>query len=172
MLPEVHGFEIARRIKGSQRYGHIPIIMISAVYRGWRYAEDVKASYGVDAYIEKPFRIAEILKAIDEVAANKTQAKPAPRDKEKVSEEAEQALASGVAAYQAGNLDSAIEHLKRGVKIDPLAYRLHFHLGLLCGKKGVALRGHPAPRTCPGHQCQTLSRHEESCCPLPKGGIS
>ena len=42
MLPEVHGFEIARRIKGSQRYGSIPIIMVSAVYRGWRYAEDLK----------------------------------------------------------------------------------------------------------------------------------
>jgi tetratricopeptide (TPR) repeat protein len=42
-----------------------------------------------------------------------------------------------VAAYQAGNLDAAIEHLKRGVNIDPLAYRLHFHLGLLCGKKGL-----------------------------------
>lgn len=137
MLPEVHGFEIARRIKGSQRYGHIPIIMISAVYRGWRYAEDVKSSYGVDAYIEKPFRIAEILKAIDEVAAKRPKEKPATADREKVSEAAEQALAAGVAAYQAGNLDAAIEHLKRGVKIDPLAYRLHFHLGLLCGKKGM-----------------------------------
>ena len=137
MLPEVHGFEIARRIKGSQRYGHIPIIMISAVYRGWRYAEDIKASYGVDAYIEKPFRIAEILKAIDEFAAKATPAKPPVTDREKVSEAAEQALAAGVAAYQAGNLDAAIEHLKRGVNIDPLAYRLHFHLGLLCGKKGL-----------------------------------
>ncbi len=137
MLPEVHGFEIARRIKGSQRYGHIPIIMVSAVYRGWRYAEDVKSSYGVDAYIEKPFRIAEILKAIDEVASKPSPEKPEQKDREKVSEEAEQALSAGVAAYQAGNLDAAIEHLKRGVNIDPLAYRLHFHLGLLCGKKGL-----------------------------------
>ncbi len=87
MLPEVHGFEIARRIKGSQRYGHIPIIMISAIYRGWRYAEDVKTSYGVDAYIEKPFRIAEILRAIDEVAEQKAEDRPAPSplDKEKIS---------------------------------------------------------------------------------------
>ena len=26
-------------------------------------------------------------------------------------------------------------HLKRGIELDPLAYRLHFHLGLLYGKK-------------------------------------
>jgi CheY-like chemotaxis protein len=41
MLPEIHGFDIARRIKGSERYGNIPIIMISAVYKGWRIAEDL-----------------------------------------------------------------------------------------------------------------------------------
>src|SRR5688572_24291628 len=65
MLPEVHGFEIARRIKGSQRYGQIPIIMVSAVYRGWRYAEDLKQSLCVDYFIEKPFRIAEVVAAVD-----------------------------------------------------------------------------------------------------------
>lgn len=135
MLPEVHGFEIARRIKGSKRYGHIPIIMVSAVYRGWRYAEDVKTSYGVDAYIEKPFRIADMIKAIESVVMN-----PAVQqaEQEQTSSDAEQALADGVAAYQAGDLDGAIRHLERGVSIDPLAYRLHFHLGLLHGKRAQA----------------------------------
>ena len=131
MLPEVHGFEIARRIKGSQRYGNIPIIMVSAVYRGWRYAEDLKASCGVDHFIEKPFRIAEVMAAVDASLR-----KLAPAEAPDVSGEAEAALNAGVAAYKAGRLDEAIEHLKRGVHIDPLAYRLHFHLGLLYGKKG------------------------------------
>jgi DNA-binding response OmpR family regulator len=131
MLPEVHGFEIARRIKGSQRYGKIPIIMVSAVYRGWRYAEDLKASCGVDHFIEKPFRIAEVMAAVD---ASLRQLPPA--EAPDVSGEAEAALNAGVDAYKAGRLDEAIGHLKRGVQIDPLAYRLHFHLGLLYGKKG------------------------------------
>jgi PleD family two-component response regulator len=43
MLPELHGFDIARRIKGSAKYGRIPVVMISAVYRGWRIAEDLKS---------------------------------------------------------------------------------------------------------------------------------
>ena len=131
MLPEVHGFELARRIKGSQRYGHIPIIMISAVYRGWRYAEDLKASCGVDHFIEKPFRIAEVMAAVDASLR-----KQPPAEAPEVSGEAEAALNAGVAAYKAGRLDEAIAHLKRGTQIDPLAYRLHFHLGLLYGKKG------------------------------------
>jgi CheY-like chemotaxis protein len=66
MLPEVHGFDIARRIKNSARYGSIPIIMVSAVYRGWRYAEDLKQSCGVDHYIEKPFRIADVITAVEQ----------------------------------------------------------------------------------------------------------
>jgi DNA-binding response OmpR family regulator len=131
MLPEVHGFEIARRIKGSQRYGQIPIIMISAVYRGWRYAEDLKQSCGVEHFIEKPFRIAEVLAAVEACLR-----KEAPGEAPDVSGEAEAALNAGVEAYKAGRLDEAIEHLKRGISIDPLAYRLHFHLGLLYGKQG------------------------------------
>ena len=47
MLPEVHGFDVARRIKNSKRYGSIPIMMVSAVYRGWRYAEDLRQTLGV-----------------------------------------------------------------------------------------------------------------------------
>jgi len=131
MLPEVHGFEIARRIKGSQRYGSIPIIMVSAVYRGWRYAEDLKASCGVDQFIEKPFRISDVMAAVDTCLRRLP-----PADAPDVSGEAEAALNAGVEAYKAGRLDEAIEHLKRGIAIDPLAYRLHFHLGLLYGKKG------------------------------------
>ena len=144
MLPELHGFEICRRIKGSQKYGQIPIIMISAVYRGWRYAEDLKTNYGVDAYIEKPFRITEVLKAVTRLLQErdeKKKAQPQGRDTEAVSAEAEKALKQGIDAYKVGELDLAIEHLKRGVGIDPLAYRLRYHLALLYGKKGMVYEG-------------------------------
>ncbi len=134
MLPEVHGFEIARRIKGSARYGRIPIIMVSAVYRGWRYAEDLKQSCGVDHFIEKPFRIADVMTAVEScVAAESEPGSSAPGD---ASAEVERVLEAGVRAYKAGKIDEAVEYLQRGMKIDPLAYRLHFHLGLLYGKQG------------------------------------
>lgn len=151
MLPEVNGFEIARRIRGSQKYGHIPIIMVSAVYKGDKYAKDAKESYGVDAYLEKPFRIADVTQAVEaafaRVASETAQAAPEPqrmpserpprRDPDALSSEAEQCLEKGVAAWQSGDLDGAIRHLKAGLDIDPLAFRLHFHLGLLYGKKGL-----------------------------------
>jgi CheY-like chemotaxis protein len=65
MLPGgMHGFDLCRRIKGSRRYGQIPIVMVSAVYRGWRFSEDLRRSYGVEAFIEKPFRIGEVVAAV------------------------------------------------------------------------------------------------------------
>ncbi len=142
MLPELHGFDIARRIKGSEKYGNIPIIMISAVYRGWRIAEDLKTNYGIEEYLEKPFRISDVIAAVTKLLARHTSPTvPPPRDPENISSDAEKALEQGIAAFRAGNIDLAIEHLQRGVKIDPLAYRLRYHLALLYGKKGQVYDG-------------------------------
>lgn len=141
MLPELHGFDIARRIKGSAKYGSIPVIMMSAVYRGWRIAEDLKQNYGIEEYLEKPFRIAEVLEVVQKLLDRGDGRPSEGRDPEHLSAEAEIALQEGVAAYKAGQIDPAIEHLKRGIDIDPLAYRLHFHLALLYGKKGQVYEG-------------------------------
>ncbi len=141
MLPELHGFDIARRIKGSTKYGHIPIVMISAVYRGWRIAEDLKAGFGISEYLEKPFRIADAIAAVERALDEGDRKSGSLVPPEQISSEAEDALQQGISAYRLGNLDTAIEHLRRGVAIDPLAYRLHFHLGLLLGKQGLIYEG-------------------------------
>jgi DNA-binding response OmpR family regulator len=134
MLPEVHGFDIARRIKASKRYSHIPIIMVSAVYRGWRFAADLRESCGVEHYIEKPFKINEVLRAVE--SALDAGDEPSSAEVREMSAEAEAELNAGVAAYQEGRIDDAMTHLRRGIAVDPLAFRLHFQLGLLFGKKG------------------------------------
>lgn len=137
MLPEIHGFDICRRIKGSKKYGHIPIIMVSAIYRGWRFAEDLKASYGVAEFLEKPFKISELVAAVER-ALDGRKAEDAA---ESLSEDASQCLTLGIEAYRRGELDEAIEHLQRGVGIDPLAFRLHYHLGLLHGRRDQLFEG-------------------------------
>ena len=65
MLPEVHGFEICRQLKTSERFRHIPVILVSAVHTGWRFAADVKEKYGADDYLEKPFETAEFLRRVE-----------------------------------------------------------------------------------------------------------
>jgi DNA-binding response OmpR family regulator len=139
MLPELHGFDVARRIKGSKRYGGIPIVMVSAVYRGWRYAEDLRQTLGVDDFIEKPFTLQDVLSRIQALLGGGEPSEKPPADLAAAADssaEVERALAQGIEAYKAGQLDEAVAHLRRGVAIDPLAFRLRFQLGLLYGRKG------------------------------------
>lgn len=137
MLPGVHGFDLARRLRDSQRYGHIPIVMLSAVYRGWRFAEDLRKAYGIAHYLEKPFKIQELREIVLSLLVGR---EPAERDPDECSTDAGGALTSGISAFQAGDLDGAIAHLEAGVTVDPLAFRLHYHLGLLFGKRGDLFR--------------------------------
>jgi len=106
--------------------------MVSAVYRGWRFAEDLRQSYGVDAFLEKPFKIGDVLAAVERAV---TGGGGPSDDPDALSVDARTALANGIASYQTGDLDGAIEELKRGIGIDPLAFRLHYHLGLLYGRR-------------------------------------
>ncbi|HVH46870.1 MAG TPA: response regulator [Labilithrix sp.] len=135
MLPEVHGFDIARRIKGSAKYGAIPILMMSAVYRGWRIAEDLKSNYGIEDYIEKPFRIGDLITKVDRLLERDVGQTP-PHDPELIDNDAARCLEQGIAAYKSGNIDLAIDMLRKGIAIDPLAYRLRYHLALIYGKRG------------------------------------
>lgn len=135
MLPEVHGFDICRRIKGSRRYGHIPVVMVSAIYRGWRFAEDLRRSYGVDEFLEKPFRIGEVVAAVERALNGQSTPKATDEEADHPGGAAGDHLKAGIEAYSRGDIEDAIEQLKKGIAIDPLAFRLHYHLGLLHGKQ-------------------------------------
>lgn len=67
MLPEVHGFEICRQVKSSSRFQSIPVIMMSAVYRGWRFREDILNVYRADAFVEKPFDINQLYRLAEDL---------------------------------------------------------------------------------------------------------
>ncbi len=133
MLPEIHGFDVCRRIKQSSRYRHIPVIMISAIYRGWRFASDLRKSYGVDWFVEKPFKIGELVERVAQLLSGRDQPPAAVRE---LSLQAQAELAAGVRKYREGDIVGAIEHLRRGIEADPLSQQLHYQLGILYGKQG------------------------------------
>jgi DNA-binding response OmpR family regulator len=85
MLPKLHGFEACRRLKSSRRTRHVPVVMMTAIYRGWRFAQDARESYGAEDYVEKPFRLDDLLRrveaAIDATSARRAQP-PDPADPE------------------------------------------------------------------------------------------
>ncbi|MBW1807372.1 MAG: response regulator [Deltaproteobacteria bacterium] len=127
MLPGVHGFDICYRVKHSEGTRHIPVVMISAVYRGWRYADDVRRLYGADAFLEKPLRLDELKHVLDKcVSESGSVASP-----EELNKMANDALQEAAVAYRKGDLFGAAHHLKEAVEAAPFSPSLHHRLGLL-----------------------------------------
>ncbi len=138
MLPELHGFEIARRLKSSEKYGSIPILLVSAVHRGWRVAEDAKSNLKIDEYLEKPFKISDVTAAVARLLSKEERA---ARDPEELADEAKRLLEEGVLAYREGDMKRATVALRRATEVDPLAFRARYHLGLLYAKVGQLFEG-------------------------------
>jgi DNA-binding response OmpR family regulator len=132
MLPEVHGFEICRQLKTSERFRHVPVIMVSAVHTGWRFAADVKEKYGADDYIEKPFETADLLRRVDALL-NRSPA-VLPPDSEAA---ARQHLKEGVIALKQERHDEAIAAFTRGLAIDQFNDMLHYYLAMTYEKRDM-----------------------------------
>ncbi|HEY2734834.1 MAG TPA: response regulator, partial [Polyangiales bacterium] len=64
VLPGVHGFDICRRLRGSQRYGAIPIVVVSAIHHGWRVAEDLRSAYNVQHVFDKPIDLVKFTRTV------------------------------------------------------------------------------------------------------------
>lgn len=131
VLPGVHGFDICRRLRGSQRYGEIPIVIVSAIHHGWRVAEDLREAYGIQHVFEKPIDLQRLARTVSSLL----EGHEVSHDVSALSAEAEAELANGMKAFESGNIDQAIAHLGSGIAIDPLAFELQYHLGLLHGRR-------------------------------------
>ena len=69
MMPEMDGNELTRRLKSSEEWNHLPIILLSARTSD----EDRKASMllGADDYMVKPFRLGELELRINNLVENR-----------------------------------------------------------------------------------------------------
>lgn len=127
-LPRLHGFELVKRLRASDRYASLPIVVVSAQYKGWRFVQDLRESCGVRNFVEKPFTRAAFLDAVnDELGA-------APNIDEGATTAA---FDQASRAYEAGRLDDAVQCLEAGVKRHPKAVALRVQLALLYAKKGL-----------------------------------
>jgi DNA-binding response OmpR family regulator len=121
MLPFVHGFEICARLKASARTRRLPVILLSAVYRGWRYAHDARESFGADDYIEKPFHLPELLRRVSTRLTGNAEPPPA-------SDKAEKLYHEGMGLLDARKPAEARAVLEKAVKEDPFSARAQFAL--------------------------------------------
>ena len=64
LLPEMHGFEVARFIRGIDPAYQPRIVLVTAVYKHSRYQTEAKLRYGVDQYLVKPVTREQIANVI------------------------------------------------------------------------------------------------------------
>ncbi len=133
MLPHVHGFEICSRIKSTARSRALPVIMMSAIYRGWRFAQDARESYGADDYIEKPFHLPDLLYRVKQRLADGGSPQP---DKAEASKHYE----TGLELLQSGKASEARAALELALKEDPFSARVQFALGKALQAQGDVFR--------------------------------
>jgi DNA-binding response OmpR family regulator len=122
MLPKVHGFEACRRLKSAPRTRQVPVVMMTAVYRGWRFAQDARDAYGAEDYIEKPFRFDDVLRRIEavlEATASRPRADAAA---------AQPHLQQGKELLAAGRLPEAQAAFEAAVAADPWSAEAHAQL--------------------------------------------
>ena len=129
MLPLLHGFELCRQLKSDERTRAIPIIMVTAVYRGWRFAQDTRETYGADYYLEKPFHLSDLLGRVE--SALGTPARPDAR-----RDYAAERCRRGVELFQAGHIEQALGELDRAAKDDPFSPACHYYLALALSAHG------------------------------------
>ncbi len=127
MIPGLHGFEVCRAIKGDPLLRRARVLMVSAIYTGWKVGADVRANFGADAFLEKPFRVEELRRQVRELLL------PAMSDGEATRFRAGALALCTEAAELAksGSSDAAIAVLLKAAQIDPFSAEPHLFLGQL-----------------------------------------
>ena len=135
MLPEIHGFELCNQIKKSKKYKHLPVIIISAIYTGWNFVQDVKRIYGADDYIAKPFRVMELVHRVEETL-QRTAGQPKTPETEQAKKEAGRSVRIALEKLKKGDVPGGIEAADRAVTADPFDPRAHFVLASALNASG------------------------------------
>jgi DNA-binding response OmpR family regulator len=133
MLPKLHGFEVCLRLRADPRTCRVPVIIMTAVYRGWRFADDAREAYGAEDYIEKPFSIDDLRRRV-EAALGRREGKKVPPPG------FAEAYRRGREAFRAGDHADAVRAFEEALVIDPFSPEAHAALGVTFRASGDRFR--------------------------------
>jgi len=133
MLPGVHGFEICARAKQSEVFKDVPIIMVSAVYRGWEQSREIQEVHGADAFVEKPFDVHYLRKLVATLLGSELVRAPLPT---RTTTELKGVRMRFEQAFVFGDLAGATEALKQWLAVDPFDPHAHLEAGNLHMQQG------------------------------------
>jgi len=142
MLPEVHGFEICRAMKSAPMFDGVPVIIISAVYKGLESAWEIEEVLHADGFVEKPFDLQFVRALIANLTGRAVQ-RAAPRLEHAAS--LQQAREAAEHAYKNGDDLTAISAARAWTGMDPFDPVPHMVLGNVhhrLGQEEAALRAY------------------------------
>jgi response regulator RpfG family c-di-GMP phosphodiesterase len=126
MLPEIDGIQVCRAIKRSNKYRGIAVVLTSAMADAARVTDEMVDECGADDYIEKPIDIDGLRSRLKTLLAVRALAPQANRSFERA-----------LGLYRAGDIDGAVDELRRGIEEDPSSAKHHFVLANLLHKKSL-----------------------------------
>jgi DNA-binding response OmpR family regulator len=134
MLPKVHGFEVARRLRSDPATRGIPVVMMTAIYRGWRFAQDAREAYGAEDYVEKPFRLDDLHRRLEAVLESPARRPPPGGDP------AGPQLERGRQLLREGKIEAAVPALEDALRADPFSVEGHHLLARALRERGDHFR--------------------------------
>jgi DNA-binding response OmpR family regulator len=141
MLPGVHGFEICAALKKSPEWRSTPVVMVSAVYRGFDRAREIQEQHGADAFVEKPFQLEHVRRVVADLLRQ-----PLPvttTTTQKLTEARARALVDHHVTM--GDADGAARVVDRWLSAEPLSARAWLergHLAIQADDHVTALRAY------------------------------
>jgi DNA-binding response OmpR family regulator len=130
-LSSVQGLDICRRLRASTRYATLPIVLVVDGAPSWRFVHDVRQSFGVEHVFGKPYELPALVQTIRLLLEGQV----VPEDPPPLGAIAEAHWSAGMKAFENGALPEAIAALEAGLAIEPRAFELLYHLGLLYGRR-------------------------------------
>lgn len=118
---DLKSVELARKLKGSNAYGQIPVVLTSAHYQGWRAQADLQELSGADAVLFKPVGVYRLAATFDRILGR--------RGMRPNQQEAERLLHQGRQLLEQGDLEEAIASLERAAEFDETNFEIFVALG-------------------------------------------
>jgi CheY-like chemotaxis protein len=140
LLPDLHGFQIVRQIRAAG--GRMPIVAMSAYYCGPGWAADVKDSFGASAYLEKPFRMEQLVELCTRLHGGATFDED-PTGMSKLSAPAMDLARKGIEAFRRRDLPAAAESLRGALALEPGQPAVSGWLGVVYAAAGRDLEAVP-----------------------------
>lgn len=110
---DMAGVETAKKLKASNRFGNVPIILTTESFSDWRGRQDLKGLSGADAVLQKPLSSYDLLTTVENLA----NAEGSAAD-QAAETEAQRLLAEGQGHFEVGEFEDAAKCFEQAVEYD------------------------------------------------------